>query len=146
MTLRIRRLTPSAAIPLRVDPGAAGYDLAAAAPARIDAYGGIGKVSTGLAITVPPGTYGRIAPRSGLAAKKGIDVLAGVIDASYTGELIVLLINHGDQPFRIEAGDRVAQLILERCETPQVEEVSELEATVRGAGGFGSTGLAVRDG
>lgn len=138
--LLVRRLSPAATLPRRAEPGSVGYDLAASMPARIDAYSGIAKVCTGLSLTVPFGCYGRIAPRSGLAAKHGIDVLAGVIDPSFTGEVIVLLVNHGDQPFRIEPGDRIAQLILERCELPRVIEVEALEETERGGAGFGSTG------
>lgn len=84
---------------------------------------------------------GRIAPRSGLAAKNFIDVGAGVIDADYRGPVKVLLFNHGETGFEVKEGDRVAQLVLERIYTPEVEEVEELEESVRGAGGFGSTGV-----
>lgn len=83
---------------------------------------------------------GRIAPRSGLAAKNFIDTGAGVIDADYRGPVKVLLFNHSDADFAVAEGDRVAQLVLERIYTPEVEEVQELEESVRGAGGFGSTG------
>ncbi|OAA68105.1 DeoxyUTP pyrophosphatase [Niveomyces insectorum RCEF 264] len=85
------------------------------------------------------GTYGRVAPRSGLAAKHGINTGAGVIDADYRGPVRVLLFNHRDQDFAIAAGDRVAQLVLERIVTPDVVELPELPASVRGAGGVGST-------
>lgn len=85
-------------------------------------------------------TDGRIAPRSGLAAKHFIDTGAGVIDADYRGQVKVLLFNHSDGDFQVAEGDRVAQLILERIYTPEVLEVDELEESVRGAGGFGSTG------
>lgn len=88
-------------------------------------------------------TDGRIAPRSGLAAKNSIDVGAGVIDADYRGPVKVLLFNHGETGFEVKEGDRVAQLVLERIYTPEVEEVEELEESVRGAGGFGSTGVGV---
>ena len=80
--LLVRRLSATATLPSRAEPGSVGYDLTAAVPTRIDAYSGYGEVSPGLAITVPFGCYGRIAPRSGLALKKGIDVLGGVIDPS----------------------------------------------------------------
>jgi len=83
---------------------------------------------------------GRIAPRSGLAAKNFIDTGAGVIDADYRGPVKVLLFNHADADFAISEGDRVAQLVLERIWTPEVQEVDELEESVRGEGGFGSTG------
>jgi dUTPase len=88
----------------------------------------------------PPKTDGRIAPRSGLASKHFIDTGAGVIDADYRGQVKVLLFNHAETDFEIKEGDRIAQLVLERIYTPDVVEVQELEASVRGAGGFGSTG------
>lgn len=88
----------------------------------------------------PEGTYGRIAPRSGLASKHFIDTGAGVIDSDYRGEVKVLLFNHASDDFPIKRGDRVAQLVLERIYTPEIIEVTDLEESVRGAGGFGSTG------
>jgi dUTP pyrophosphatase len=84
--------------------------------------------------------YGRVAPRSGLTVKHGIHVGAGVIDPDYTGEIKVALFNLGDGPFEVKKGDRIAQLILERCETPYVREITEISETERGDGGFGSTG------
>jgi dUTP pyrophosphatase len=88
----------------------------------------------------PPLTDGRIAPRSGLASKHMIDTGAGVIDADYRGQVKVLLFNHGDNDFEVKEGDRVAQLVLERIYTPEVMEVQVLEESIRGEGGFGSTG------
>jgi len=85
-------------------------------------------------------TDGRIAPRSGLAAKHSIQTGAGVIDADYRGQVKVLLFNHGENDFEVKEGDRIAQLVLERIYTPEVVAVEELEESVRGAGGFGSTG------
>jgi dUTP pyrophosphatase len=90
---------------------------------------------------IPHGHYGRVAPRSGLAWKKSIDVGAGVIDEDYRGNVGVILFNFGDEDFVIKQGDRVAQLILEKISTPEVEEVDELPETSRGDGGFGSTGI-----
>ena len=81
-----------------------------------------------------------MAPRSGLASKNFIDTGAGVIDADYRGEVKVLLFNHGEVDFEVKKGDRIAQLVLERIYTPEVVEVENLEESVRGAGGFGSTG------
>ena len=98
-------------------------------------------MKTGLSISFPAGLYARIAPRSGLALKKFIDVGVGVVDADYRGEVGVVLFNHGDQDFEVKMGDRIAQLILEKISTPEVEEVSRLDSTVRGSGGFGSTGM-----
>ena len=99
-------------------------------------------VPTGLALAAPPGTYARVAPRSGLAVKHFIDTGAGVVDEDYRGEVGVVLFNHGGDAFEVRRGDRVAQLILERIVTPEVEEVDDLDATARGAGGYGSTGVA----
>ena len=94
------------------------------------------------AIAVPHDCYGRIAPRSGLAHKHFIDTLAGVIDADYRGNVGVILANHSKVDFEVKHGDRIAQLILERIYTPEVVECDDLDATDRGAGGFGSTGVS----
>jgi dUTP pyrophosphatase len=91
-------------------------------------------------VSVPPGTYGRIAPRSGLALKYFIDVGAGVVDSDYRGPLKVVLFNHGEVPFIVKIGDRIAQLICEKIEYPELREVVSLKDTLRGNGGFGSTG------
>ena len=93
----------------------------------------------------PEGTYGRVAPRSGLALKHSIDVGAGVIDADYRGEVGVILFNFGTKDFEIKEGDRIAQLVLEKIELSEVLEVQELDETVRGEGGFGSTGVEAED-
>jgi dUTP pyrophosphatase len=99
-------------------------------------------VKTGLFVALPEGTELQVRPRSGLAFKHGVTVLnaPGTIDADYRGEIGVLLINHGPQPFRIEHGERIAQLVLARYERVAWKEVQELPATVRGEGGFGHTG------
>ena len=97
-------------------------------------------VRTDLSIAVPANHYGRIAPRSGLAFKKGIDIGAGVIDPDYTGPIGLVLCNNGTSEFMIKQGDRVAQLLIERVAVPEIMEVQELDKTTRGAGGFGSTG------
>ena len=85
--------------------------------------------------------YGRIAPRSGLAYKYGVDILAGVCDSDYRGEIKVIMVNHGRECFRYSKGDRIAQLIIEKITTPPVEVVEELDSTERGEGGLGSTGV-----
>lgn len=140
MALNVTRLIPSAVIPTRSTPGSAGLDLFST-----DNYvimpGRRVVVSTGISVRLPPGTYGRIAPRSGLAVKHGLDTLAGVVDPDYTGEIKVVLQNlDAVQPFIIRPGYRIAQLILEKFETVDVTEVTELPPTERGAEGFGSTG------
>ena len=102
---------------------------------------GKGVVQTGLAISFPLGVYARIAPRSGLAVKKFIDVGAGVVDSDYRGEIGVVLFNHSVVDFPVPVGDRIAQLILEKIKTPAVQKVIVLSAIDRGSGEFGSTGL-----
>jgi dUTP pyrophosphatase len=144
LPLKIKKLSENAILPKQGSPFAAGVDLCAAKACQIP-VGGRLLVPTDLSIACPPGTYGRIAPRSGLAYKHGIDVGAGVIDADYRGPVGVILFNFGSQPFDIQLGDRVAQLILEQIVLPDVEEVQELDDTVRGAGGFGSTGVATEE-
>jgi dUTP pyrophosphatase len=139
--LLIKKLSPNATTPTRGSAFAAGYDLYSAKPTTIPARGKA-LVSTDLSIATPEGTYGRIAPRSGLAAKNFIDTGAGVIDADYRGEVKVLLFNHAESDFEVKKGDRVAQLVLERIYTPEIVEVENLEESVRGAGGFGSTGVS----
>ena len=140
MNLRVKRLTSEAVLPSRGSGGAVGYDLYST-DELIIGRGQRGLISTGIAIVLPNGVYGRVAPRSGLTVKNGIQVGAGVIDPDYTGEVKVVLFNHGDKDFEVRKGDRIAQLILERCETPQVEEIGLLLETERGSGGFGSTGI-----
>jgi dUTP pyrophosphatase len=139
--LLVQKLVEDARLPVRGSELAAGYDLYASENSVIHAKSR-STVATGIAIRVPHGTYGRIAPRSGLAVKKGIDIGAGVIDEDYTGHVMVVVFNHGDDDFEVQQGDRIAQLILEKIETPEVQEVDTLETTTRGRGGFGSTGRA----
>jgi dUTP pyrophosphatase len=144
--LYVALLKQAATMPRRATDGSAGYDLAAAVPVVVPAKGRA-LVPTGLKITVPPGTYGRIAPRSGLAVKHGITTGAGVIDPDYKGEVKVVLFNLSETHFVIIPGDRIAQLILERVETPEVVQCSpsddeEEETTARGSKGFGSTGVS----
>ncbi|OCF30801.1 deoxyuridine 5'-triphosphate nucleotidohydrolase [Kwoniella heveanensis CBS 569] len=138
-TLLIKRLSSSATIPTRGSPLSAGYDLYSAEEKVVPARGKA-LVDLQLSIAVPEGTYGRIAPRSGLASKHSIDTGAGVIDADYRGPVMVLLFNLSDNDFTVTKGDRVAQLILERIVMAPIAEVDDLESTTRGSGGFGSTG------
>ncbi len=96
---------------------------------------------TGMAVTIPKGFYGRLAPRSGLAAKQGLDLLAGVIDSDYRGEINCILYNTGDEPILISRGSRICQLIIEKIISPAPAWADDLEKTSRDAGGFGSTGI-----
>lgn len=139
--LHFKRLHPEARLPSRGSAGAAGLDLYAVERLTIEP-GGRAAVPTGLAVAVPQGFYGRVAPRSGLAVRQGIDVLAGVIDADYRGEILCALVNHGDAPFEVEPGARIAQLVVEAIATPEPAWAEDLAETGRGAGGFGSTGAA----
>jgi dUTP pyrophosphatase len=142
-SLLVKRLTGNAILPKKGSYGAAGYDISSNCDIVVYPRGGRALVTTGLAIFIPSGTYGRIAPRSGLALKAGINVGAGVIDSDYRGEVGVILFNHSDTEFAIKSGDRIAQLILERIEDrADVVEVGDLADTNRGANGFGSTGVS----
>ena len=138
--LKVKRLSENAIIPTRGSPLSAGYDFSAAAEIVVPARGKA-LVKTDLAMIIPETCYGRIAPRSGLAWKKHIDVGAGVIDADYRGPVGVVLFNHGENDLEVKRGDRIAQLILEKIAFADIVEVAELDETTRGAGGFGSTGV-----
>ncbi|CAI8034354.1 Deoxyuridine 5'-triphosphate nucleotidohydrolase [Geodia barretti] len=138
--LHVKRLSKDAVLPTRGSPQAAGYDLYSAADVVIPAQGKE-LVPTDLAVAVPDGCYGRIAPRSSMAWKHHIDVGAGVIDADYRGNVGVVLFNLAQNPYQVKKGDRIAQLVLEKIMTPDVMEMEELPESERGGGGFGSTGL-----
>lgn len=137
--LEFMRLHELARLPTRGSLYSAGLDLYSVENVTIPTRGRAG-VRTGLAVAIPQGFYGRVAPRSGLAVRHGLDVLAGVIDSDYRGEIICALINHGDAPFEIERGARIAQLIIEAIATPDPFWSEGLSDTERGQGGFGSTG------
>lgn len=137
--IKIKQLHETARLPQRGSNLAAGADLSCIESFSL-APGERKLVATGLAVEIPPGFYGRVAPRSGLAVKHGIDVLAGVIDADYRGELKVPLINFGQQTVSFEAGERIAQLIIEQAAMCNYVWAEELADTERSSGGFGSTG------
>jgi dUTP pyrophosphatase len=142
--LKVTRLAHGADLPLPSyeSEGAAGLDLRAAEACEIPT-GGRALVPTGLSIAVPFGFEGQVRPRSGLAAKHGVTVLnaPGTIYSDYRGEVKVILVNFGDGPFRIARGDRIAQLIVAPVTRVEVAEVENLDATARGSGGFGSSGV-----
>lgn len=138
--LNFLKLHGAAQLPTRGSPYAAGLDLYAVEDVTLPA-GARAMVRTGLAVAIPRGFYGRIAPRSGLAVNYGIDVLAGVIDSDYRGEIVCALVNHGAESFTLKAGQRMAQLIVEAIITPAPQWAEALDETSRGAGGFGSTGI-----
>ena len=142
MTLTFTRLSEDAREPSRAHDGDAGYDLYSVETATI-APGERASVGTGIALAIPDGWAGLVLPRSGLAARHGITLpnAPGLIDAGYRGEVRVLLLNADSrEPFRVAPGDRIAQLVLVRHESPELIEVESLEETVRGTGGFGSSG------
>jgi dUTP pyrophosphatase len=136
--LRFKQLDSRAVLPTRGSALAAGLDLCAIEDVEIQPKQRA-LARTGLAVAIPPGFYGRVAPRSGLAVKQGLDVLAGVIDSDYRGEICCVLYNTGDEPIALAAGSRICQLILEQIITPEATWVNDLDLTARGAGGFGST-------
>jgi dUTP pyrophosphatase len=143
IAVRIKRLPHGAGLPLPAyaTSGAAGMDVVSAEDVTL-APGARHAVATGLTLAIPKGYEVQVRPRSGLALKHGITVpnTPGTIDSDYRGELKVILINHGTEPFMIQRGDRVAQLVLAPVLQAAWEEVAELDATERGEGGFGSTG------
>ncbi|XP_027035357.1 deoxyuridine 5'-triphosphate nucleotidohydrolase, mitochondrial [Tachysurus fulvidraco] len=137
--LKFAKLTEHATTPTRGSAKAAGFDLYSAYDYSI-APMDKAIVKTDLQIAVPAGCYGRVAPRSGLAAKHFIDVGAGVVDEDYRGNVGVVLFNFGKETFQVKKGDRVAQLVCERICYPDLQELQTLDETERGTGGFGSTG------
>ena len=135
------------ALPSYQSEGASGLDLLAAVPAEaplVIAPGQYAAVPTGIAIALPPGTEAQVRPRSGLARNHGITVLnaPGTVDADYRGEIQVLLINHGTAPFQVTRGMRIAQLVVAQVARITLNELTKLDDSARGSGGFGSTGAS----
>jgi dUTP pyrophosphatase len=139
MKIYVKKLTEDAYLPTRGSSNAAGLDLYSVAEVIIPP-GERALVKTGISVAVEHGTYFRIAPRSGLALKHGIDTMAGVVDSDYRGEICVILVNLSNLPFSVMKGDRIAQGIVEVIQLAEVVEVDDLDSTDRGANGFGSTG------
>lgn len=141
MKIPFLRLDPELSVPERAHHDDAGIDLST----RVDVVIGPGEwamIPTGIAVAIPEGHAGLVAPRSGLAARHGISVVngPGVVDSGYRGEIKVILINHGPGPIELSRGDRIAQLLVVPVELPELVEVDELPTSVRGTGGFGSSG------
>lgn len=145
--VRLVSLSPHGSQPSYQTSGAAGFDLVAALETPLDiAPGRYALIPTGLAMELPTGYEGQVRPRSGLAAKFGVTVLnaPGTVDCDYRGEVKVCLINHGAEPFRVQPGERIAQMVVApvvQATFEWVESVDSLSATERGAGGYGSTGV-----
>ncbi|MCH2148568.1 MAG: dUTP diphosphatase [Phycisphaerales bacterium] len=142
-SLSIQRLTPLAVIPEYQSPEAAGLDLHAAieSPVVLEP-GDLNRIALGFAMAIPPGFEAQIRPRSGLASRHGITLpnAPGTIDSDYRGEVLIPLINLGREPFEIEPGMRIAQMVIAPVAQAVIQEVETLDETTRGAGGFGSTG------
>ena len=141
MKIPFLRLDPELSAPERAHHDDAGIDLRAREDTVL-APGEWAMIPTGIAVAIPDGHAGLVAPRSGLAARNGVSVVngPGVVDAGYRGEIKVILINHGVEPLRLARGDRVAQLLVVPIELPELVEVDQLPDSVRGEGGFGSSG------
>jgi dUTP pyrophosphatase len=142
VTLPFKRLSAAARTPTRAHDGDAGFDLYAAEAARLEP-GERASVGTGIAVAIPEGHAGLVLPRSGLAARHGITLVnaPGLIDAGYRGEVRVLLLNtDAAEAFDVAPGDRIAQLVVTPFAAPELVELDDLDDTVRGAGGFGSSG------
>ena len=142
MKLAFKRIHADATIPAFAHPSDAGMDLTSVEELTL-APGKRALVHTGLIVLLPPMYEAQVRPRSGLALKKGVTVLntPGTIDSGYRGEIGVILINLGEEPFEVKKGDRIAQLVIAPVTQPETYEVDEVDETDRGAGGFGSTGL-----
>jgi len=142
MTVRFKRIRPEAKLPAYAHPGDAGMDLASA-EALLIPPGTHALVRTGLVMELPAGYEAQVRPRSGLALKRGVTVLntPGTIDEGYRGEVGVILANLGDEPFEVNAGDRIAQMVIAPVTRAEIVEAAEVGATERGEGGFGSSGV-----
>jgi dUTP pyrophosphatase len=142
MTVSFKRLVPEAVLPAYAHPGDAGMDLCSVESLVIPA-GGRSLVRTGLKMALPAGYEAQVRPRSGLALKRGVTVLntPGTIDEGYRGEVGVILANFGNEDFSVEIGDRIAQMVIAPVVRAEIVEADELDATDRGEGGFGSTGV-----
>jgi dUTP pyrophosphatase len=143
-TIKFRKVTPYAITPVRASKNSAGYDLFSATD-RVIIPGGRSSIPTDLKIQMPPGVYGRVAPRSGMSIKSGVNVGGGVIDPDFRGNIHVILFNHGSNNLVIRTGDRIAQIIFEKIEHFAWVEGDNFEATDRGDKGFGSSGTTLSD-
>ena len=141
LEINVKKLSENATIPTQGTKFAAGYDLYAAED-EVVVCGTRKLIKTNISMEITPGYYGRIAPRSGLAYKSGIDVLAGVIDSDYRGDIGVILYNTDKNiDFVVKKGDRIAQIIFEACYSATLNTVENLDNTLRQSGGYGSTGV-----
>ena len=142
MTVKFRKIDPAAILPSYAHPGDAGMDVRSVEELVVEP-GGRKLVRTGLVMMLPPGYEAQVRPRSGLALKNGVTVLntPGTIDEGYRGEVGIILANLGAEPFRVEKGAKIAQIVIAPCTRAEIVETAEVDETARGAGGFGSTGV-----
>ena len=140
MNLEVKKLDPRAKLPSYVHPGDAGLDFFALEDCIVPAGKQLSNIRTGVSIAIPQGYVGLFWDKSGLAAKYGLKVMAGVIDSGYRGELLLSLFNTSSTDYSFKAGDKVMQLVVQPVQSVEVVEVQELSDTSRGDGGFGSTG------
>ena len=138
--LPVRLLSENAKLPTRGTIGSAGYDLYAAAVQEIEAWG-MAMIQTDIAVEIDPGYAGKLISRSGVVRRWNLTVEAGLIDSDYRGPIGVILANNSNRALRVDKGDRIAQLVLIKITTPPVVQISKSTATLRGSGGFGSTGM-----
>lgn len=140
MTLRLKKLSPTATLPKYIHPHDAGMDLYSCETLTI----GPGErklIPTGIAMAIPSGYVGLIWDKSGIATNHGLKTMAGVIDSGYRGEIKILIHNLSNQPYTVQAGEKIAQILIQPIVHNEIIEVSELDDTSRGKGGFGSTGM-----
>lgn len=140
MKILVKKLDPDAKVPQFALEGDAGMDLYSIEDLAINA-GARAVCRTGLSFEVPDGFVGLVWDKSGIALKSGIKTMAGVLDSGYRGELKIVLVNLSKEAYNIKKGDKIAQMLIQKVERPEIVEVAELSDTSRGAGGFGSTGL-----
>ena len=142
MTVKFRKIDPAAILPSYAHPGDAGMDVRSVEELVVEP-GGRKLVRTGLVMMLPPGYEAQVRPRSGLALKNGVTVLntPGTIDEGYRGEVGVILANFGVEPFRVEKGAKIAQIVIAPCTRAEIVETVEIDETARGTSGFGSTGV-----
>ena len=142
MTVKFRKIDPAAILPSYAHPGDAGMDVRSVEDIVVEP-GGRKLVRTGLVMMLPPGYEAQVRPRSGLALKNGVTVLntPGTIDEGYRGEVGVILANLGAEPFRVEKGAKIAQIVIAPCTRAEIVETAEIDETARATGGFGSTGV-----
>lgn len=137
--LRFKKLDSRAVLPSRGSSSSAGLDITSIEEITLGPHERL-VARTGLAVAVPAGHYGRLAPRSGLASKHGLDILAGVVDADYRGEIGCIIFNTSEETIHLPAQTKICQLIIEKIITPAAKWTDDLSETERGASGFGSTG------